>query len=82
MKAIYEATYDVPELGVEAGDFLVVRPGDPTTPVRLMIRMGHEELVQLMPHLGDFILHETSGVSQPAVLPRRRRNSQPLRLIR
>lgn len=75
MKAVYEATYAIPELGVEVGDRIVVRPSHPTAPLSVVRRFGHHALVRFMGegHLDALrVLH-----TEPSVIRRPSQSDRP-----
>lgn len=48
MKAVYEAPYAIPELGVEAGDHIVVRLSHPSVPLAVVKRYSRSHLTALI----------------------------------
>lgn len=82
MKAVYEASYAIPELGVEPGDLIVVRPSHPTNPLLVSRRHHRSRLVLLLDHLDHFRPIEISGAGSPeqAEDQLRQRLLQPLPL--
>lgn len=66
LKEIYEATYDVPEFNIKAGDFVVARPGDSIVPFQHIIHYGHNDLLRIMPHLEHFTRTEFSVNASPS----------------
>lgn len=48
MKAVFRAGYPIPEIGVESGDLVFVRPGDPVAPLQVVKQYGHHTLCRLM----------------------------------
>lgn len=85
MKAIFRASYSIPEHRIEAGDFVVVRPGD-LHPVEVVSRRDRHVLVRLM---GDGHLDRMTLLSgellhpfPPPVLPPSFRQPSGLRVLR
>ncbi len=72
MKAVYEATYAIEELGVERGDLVVVEPGHPESPLLIVKRFDRNRLPLILDHL-----HRLSPVSfdggAPPPVPQQRR---------
>ena len=65
MKAVYEVPYAIPELGVEPGDLLVVRPADPEAPL-LVVKELHRDLLPLiLDHVDRLRLVSFEGASSP-----------------
>ena len=54
MKAVYEATYDVPELGIERGDVVTLRPSHPTNPLLVTKRRDHAAMADILDHVARF----------------------------
>lgn len=52
MKAVYEVTEDIPELGMEPGGLLTVRPDHPENPLIFTRRLAREELVTCSTYRG------------------------------
>lgn len=61
MRAVFEAPYAIPELGVDRGDVLVVRPDHPTDPLMVAKRFDHTHLPLILGHL-----HRLTPVSLPS----------------
>lgn len=51
MKAVYEATYEIPELGAKRGDLIVVRPADPHAPLLVVREFDRNRLPIILDHL-------------------------------
>lgn len=68
MKAVYEATYAVPELGIEVGDTVLVEPAHPRTPLLVVKGYDRGRLPSILEHLDDFTLRSCTGFTgTPAV---------------
>lgn len=55
MKAVYEATYAIEELGVEPGDRIVVRPSHPIAPLLVIKRHDRNVLPAILDHLDHLL---------------------------
>lgn len=55
MKAVYEATYAIEELGVEVGDRIVVRPAHPTAPMLVIKHHDRNVLPAILDHLDHLL---------------------------
>lgn len=57
-KAIYRSPYAIPAEGIEAGDYVVIRPSDPDRPVEILRWRDRHALVRIMGdgHLDRMIL--------------------------
>ena len=51
MKAVYEATYAIEELGVEVGDIITLRPAHPDNPLLVTKRHDRNRLPLILDHL-------------------------------
>jgi hypothetical protein len=51
MKAVYEAPYAIPELGVERGDVILVEPAHPRSPLLVVRRFDRNRLPLILDHL-------------------------------
>jgi hypothetical protein len=67
MKAVYEAPYAIPELGVEPGDLITVRPAHPDNPLLVTRRHERGRLPLLLDHLEHLTPLEFSASSSPSV---------------
>lgn len=56
LRAVYEATYDVPGLRIEEGDAVVVRPSHPVNPLVVSHRIDRSRLPLALEHLDRFNL--------------------------
>lgn len=63
---VYQATHGVPELGIETGDQLIVRPGH-RRPLTVVRDLSHQDLCRLVSHLDGFELR-SSEPTRPAYL--------------
>lgn len=63
MKAVYEAPYPIPELGVETGDLITVRVTHPRSPLLVTKRHGHYRLPLLLEHIDRLIPIDVSESS-------------------
>lgn len=64
MKAIYEAPYAIPELGVARGDVVVVQPAHEMDPLLVVKRFDRNRLPLILDHL-----HRLTPVSVPDDAP-------------
>lgn len=67
MKAVYEAPYPIPELGVEAGDIITVRPAHPDNPLLVTKRHDRNRLPLILDHLDHLTPLSFSAASDPTV---------------
>lgn len=51
MKAVYEAPYPIPELGIQPGDIITLRPSHPTNPFLVTRRIDRSRMPLLLDHL-------------------------------
>lgn len=72
MKAVYEATYAVPELGIEVGDAVLVEPAHTETPLLVVKGFDRNRLPRILEHMDAFTLVSFEGppASSPASLRR------------
>lgn len=89
MKAVYEATYAIEELGVRVGDTIVVEPGHPDEPLLIVRGFDRNQLPTILDHLDRLTLTSFDGpVSSSAPssirswLRAREKRERPLRLVR
>lgn len=66
MKAVYEAPYAIPELGVSRGDVIVVQPAHEFDPLLVVKRFDRNRLPVILDHL-----HRLTPVSVPDDAPAR-----------
>jgi hypothetical protein len=67
MRGVYRATYPVRELGIEAGDTVIVEPGHERAPLRIVRSYTPEELPVALQAINDFpCLH----LDRPSPTPR------------
>lgn len=62
MRAVYEATHAVPELGIEPGDTVYIDDRDDDCPLRIVKHLDRYQLPKILTHVDSFILHRLSGV--------------------
>lgn len=66
MTAVYEVSFDIPELDILAGDVITLRPSHPTNPFLVTRRQQRGRMPLLLDHLDRMVLIELSGASCPA----------------
>lgn len=87
MKAVYEAGHAIPELGIEPGDLVTLRPSHPDNPFIVTRLHPRHRMTELLDHLDRFRPLQIAGASSPetgeAELRRRLQGSpQPPPLLR
>jgi hypothetical protein len=88
MRTVWRAEYEIPELGIQAGDMLVVVRSGRERRVTVGRTYGAAGLVSVLPHLPDFTLLQASPASAPlhrsptVVRHRDRARRRSLRLVK
>lgn len=72
MRAIYRATYGIPELGIEPGDTVIIEPEHPRAPLKIVRSFAEEELPIILDRVTDFPLLRVDQDGQTTHSPRRR----------
>ena len=79
MRGIYRATYAVPELGIEAGDMVVVEPGHPRAPLKIIRAFDRNDLPSVLDCLNDFPLLRLDEPHRPGATPHPQDRTNPAR---
>lgn len=93
MEAVYEVTYEIPELGAKRGDLLVVRPADPHAPLLVVREFDRNRLPIILDHLHQLpqihqdptpphSLSDVRGQLEQRIRRSRRRPDAPLCVMR
>lgn len=65
MKLTYEATHAVPELSIEVGDIITIRPDHPENPFLVTKRLSRGALPSVLEHLAAFRCLKAEGAPYP-----------------
>lgn len=76
MRFTYQSHHSIPELGVDPGDILVIRPEHPTSPLLVLKRKDRNRLPLILDHINRLEL-VSSDEPQSAVVELQRRLGSP-----